>query len=481
MVASFGQMNGGRSPGGAPLCHGFGVPWLGGREFRAALTALVAAAAVLMAAFGPARAVANGRPNVLVVLTDDQRLDGTMAVMPKTLQWFEDGGTRFNNAFATTPTCCPSRASLFSGRYVHNHGVTTNDNATVLDQRFTIQAYLKAVGYRTGIFGKYFNAWNVFRSPPWFDDWAVFSAGYSPFRVNERGTIKTITQYATSYIRDNAVSFIEASENQDATPWFLEVTTTAPHAPFTPDTLYENASVSPYVPNPAVSETDKRDKPPHIEARTIALATVEATRADQLRTLMSVDDTVQTLFETLEATGETSNTLAFFVADNGYMWGEHGIMGKGTAYDDSVRVPMYARWPGHFTPGANDNRMVGILDLAPTIADAVGGIAPGVPMDGRSMLDPLQNRTRMLTEYEGQQTDFEPGWAALRTLTSLYIEHYADADRQRIVHREYYDLFADPFELDNLLGDASAANDPNTAVLSAQLAADRECVGADCP
>ena len=134
--------------------------------------------------------------------------------------------------------------------------------------------------------------------------------------------------------------------------------------------------------------------------------------------------------------------------------------GKGTAYDASVRVPMYVRWPGHFTAGATDNRMVANLDLAPTIADAVGGIAPGVPMDGRSLLDPLQNRTRMLTEYEGEQTDFEPGWAALRTLTSHYIEHYADADRQRIVHREYYDLFADPFELDNLLGDAQRGERP---------------------
>ena len=479
MVASFGQMNGGRSPGGAAPCHGFGVSWLGGREFRAALTALVVA--VLMGALGPAPAAANGRPNVLVVLTDDQRLDGTMAVMPKTLQWFEDGGTRFNNAFATTPTCCPSRASIFSGRYTHNHGVTTNDSSGVLDQRFTIQAYLKAVGYRTGIFGKYFNAWNVFRSPPSFDDWAIFSAGYSPFRVNERGTIKTITQYATSYIRDNAVNFIEASENQDATPWFLEVATTAPHAPFTPDAQYQNASVSPYVPSPAVSETDKRDKPPHIQLRTVPLATVEETRAAQLRTLMSVDDTVQTLFETMEATGETSNTLAFFLSDNGFMWGEHGIQGKGTAYEGSVRVPMYARWPGHFTAGATDNRMVANLDLAPTIADAVGGIAPGVPMDGRSLLDPLQNRTRMLTEYEGVPADFEPAWAALRTLTSHYIEHYDSADRQKIVHREYYDLFADPLELDNLLGDTSAANDPNTAALSAQLTADRECVGADCP
>ena len=142
---------------------------------------------------------------------------------------------------------------------------------------------------------------------------------------------------------------------------------------------------------------------------------------------------------------------------------------------------MYARWPGHFTAGGTDNRMVANVDLAPTIVDAVGGIAPGVPMDGRSLLDPLQNRTRILTEYEGQPTDFEQGWAALRTLTSHYVEHYAGDDRQRIVHREYYDLFADPFELDNLLADASSANDPNTAALSAQLAADRECVGSGLP
>jgi arylsulfatase A-like enzyme len=454
------------------------MPWLGGRGFRAALTALLAVA--LMAA-GAVPAAANGRPNVLVILTDDQRVDDTMDVMPKTLQWFETGGTKFSNAFATTPVCCPSRASVFSGRYTHNHGVATNDSAASFDHRFAIQTYLRATGYRTGIFGKYFNAWNLFQDPPSFDDWAIFSAGYTPIRVNERGTVKTVNQYATSYIRDNAVSFIEASENQDATPWFLEVSTTAPHAPFVPEPQYENASVPPYNPNPAVSEADRSDKPPHVQARTVTLAGVEQERAQQLRTLMSVDDTVQTVFETLEATGETSNTLAFFVGDNGYLWGEHGLVGKGTAYDGSVRVPMYARWPGHFAPGGTDNRIVALLDLAPTIVDAVGGIAPGVPMDGRSMLDPLQNRTRLLTEFAGAQTDFEPGWAALRTLTSHYIEHYDRADRQKIVHREYYDLFTDPFELDNLLADASTANDPNTAALSAQLTADRECAGNSCP
>jgi arylsulfatase A-like enzyme len=134
-------------------------------------------------------------------------------------------------------------------------------------------------------------------------------------------------------------------------------------------------------------------------------------------------------------------------------------------------------------PAATDNRMVANVDIAPTIVDAVGGIAPPVPMDGRSLLDPMQNRTRLLTEHEGLLTEDGPGygWSALRTPTSVYVEYYDGGDHQRIEHREYYDLVADPFELENLLADNSAANDPPTAALSAQLAADRDCSGASCP
>jgi arylsulfatase A-like enzyme len=429
--------------------------------------------ALAACAFLAPAAAADAPPNVLVVMTDDQRADGTMEVMPKTRQWFEDGGTRFTRFFATTPLCCPSRASVFSGRYTHNHGVLTNDLATVLDQRFTIQAYLKAAGYRTGIFGKYFNAWNLLQPPPWFDDFAITSAGYSPIRVNENGTVKSVTEYATSYIRDNAVRFLQEAESQDATPWFLNLWTTAPHAPFTPDAAYANAPVSPFSPSPAASETDKRDKPPRVQSESVDLATVEEERAQQLRTLMSVDDMVDTVFQALEATGETSNTLAIFLSDNGFMWGEHGLRAKGDPYDPAVRVPMYMRWPGHFLPGVVDGRMVANIDIAPTIADAVGGIASPVPMDGRSLLDPLQSRTRLLTEHGA--------WAALRTPTSHYVEYYSPLERTRIVHREYYDLVADPFELDNLLGDGSAANDPPTAALSEQLAADRDCTGPSCP
>jgi arylsulfatase A-like enzyme len=441
--------------------------------------AALALGLALLAIAGAGPAVANGRPNILLIVTDDQRADGTMDVMPQTRQWFETGGTRFSQAFATTPLCCPSRASIFSGRYTHNHGVRSSDLANVLDQRFTIQAYLKAAGYKTGLFGKYFNAWNLFQNPQNFDDFAITTAGYTPIRVNEQGTVKTVSEYATSYIRDNAVRFLDEAENQDATPWFLDLSTTAPHSPFTPDTPYQSAGVPPFTPAPV--ETDKRDKPPHVQASTIDMATVESQRADQLRTLMSVDDMVQTVFQTLEATGETSNTLAVFMSDNGFIWGEHGMRAKGVAYDPSVRVPLYMRWPGHVVPDATDSRLVANIDVAPTIVQAVGGIAPLVPMDGRSLLDPLQNRSRLLVEHDGVFTDYDPGWAALRTTTSHYVEHYDAVDHERIVHREYYDLVADPFELENLLADGNPANDPPTAALSAQLAADRDCTGSGCP
>jgi arylsulfatase A-like enzyme len=422
---------------------------------------------------------APGRPNILLIMTDDQRAEGTMAVLPQTRSWFETGGTKFTRAFATTPSCCPSRASVFSGRYVHNHGVRTNNSAEALDQRFTIQEYLRQSGYRTGYFGKYFNAWDLFRSPASYDDWSISVSGYSPFRVNENGVVKTISQYATSYFKDNAVRFIQESESQDATPWFLQVAPTAPHSPFTPDEQYANAPVPPFDQPPNYLEADKRDKPVGVASQNSDPASIESTRVAQLRTLMSVDDLVGEVLSTLQATGEDSSTLAIFMSDNGFEWGEHGLYSKGDVYDASVRIPMYLRWPGHVVEGATDPRLVANVDVAPTIADAVGGLGVVLPMDGHTMLNAAQSRSRLLLESYGGGTGL--GWASLRTPASYYVEHYDPVDNQSIRFREYYDLTADPWEMDNLLGDGNAANDPSTAGLSAQLAADRGCAGAGCP
>lgn len=420
-----------------------------------------------------------GPPNILLILTDDQRADGTMDVMPETNALFEAGGTKFTQAFVTTPLCCPSRSSIFTGRYVHNHGVRDNESSQLLDARFTIQEYLRQTGYRTGYFGKYLNGWNLFRNPMSYDDWSISTAGYLPFRANENGVVKSINTYATTYFKDNAIRFINEAEAQDATPWFLQISPTAPHGPFTPEPQYAEAPVPPFSQPPNFLESDKRDKPVHIENTNADPEFIEGTRSGMLRTLMSVDDLVEQVFDTLDATGEASNTLAIFMSDNGYEWGEHGLDSKGYAYDESVRVPMFMRWPSHVVEGATDSRLVANIDVAPTIVDAVGGGLPvSVPMDGRSMLDPTQIRSRLLNEHASIADG--PGWAALRTPTSHYIETY-DAQNQTIRFREYYDLTSDPYEMNNLLGDGNPSNDPPTAALSAQLAQDRICTGSACP
>jgi arylsulfatase A-like enzyme len=444
----------------------------------------VVGAAVLVAVAAATVTLASGEgseppPNILVILTDDQRADGTLDVMPVTRQWFQDGGTEFTRAYATTPECCPSRSTIFSGRYVHNHGVFTNAASQNLDQRYTMQRYLHQAGYLTGIYGKYLNAWNLLHNPPDFDKWSIWEAGYTPIRVNEQGVVKGVTQYATSYISSNALQFLQDAESNDSQPWFLYLSTTAPHSPFTPDAQYANASVPPFQPNPAQSETDRSDKPPIVQSNNTDQATVQTTRTAQLRTLMSVDDLVSNVFQTLEATGEASNTLAVFVSDNGYEWGDHGLIEKGWPYEEDVRVPMFVRWPGHVNAGATDSRLVTNADLAPTFLDVAGGLSPTVPMDGRSIFGNGPNRTRVLTEINTISNT--PFWASLRSPTYNYVERYSATQPRKILFREYYNLSADPFELDNLLADGNSANDPATAQLSAQLAADLHCAASSCP
>src|SRR5206468_7642178 len=134
-----------------------------------------------------------------------------------------------------------------------------------------------------------------------------------------------------------------------------------------------------------------------IQAQNVDQATVTNTRTNQLRTLMSVDDMVDRVFQTLEATGEAADTLAVFVSDNGYEWGDHGLIEKGVPYDEDIRVPMFMRWPGHVATGATDSRMVESVDLAPTFLDAAG-VGASQPMDGSSLFGPA-TRNRVLTEF----------------------------------------------------------------------------------
>ncbi len=434
-----------------------------------------------------ATATVADRPNILIILTDDQRI-GTMDVMPATLRRFADQGATFPHAFATTPLCCPSRSSIFTGRFAHNHGVQSNARHApdVLDQKTTVQRYLQDAGYRTALFGKYLNLWPVVDNPPHFDRWAItspshHSSGYYGGTWNVEGTARTVDRYSTDFIEEQGVRYISDQESTDGQPWFLELAVYAPHLRAVPEPAYADAPVPTFHPNPAIRESDRSDKPRYVR-RSIpaAMRGIEATRRKQLRSLMSVDDLVATVFRTLAATGELDHTLAFFLSDNGFLWGEHGLRAKMHAYDPSIRVPFYMRWPGHVRSGSVDNRFVANIDIAPTILAAAGlPQDTATPMDGRSLLDPSWRRDRILTEYWRPNPADPPTWASLRTRRYHYIQY--DRPDGTIAFREYYDLTNDPWELTNLLHDGKPANDPPLGAIQAQLAKDRTCAGAACP
>lgn len=418
-------------------------------------------------------------PNVLLIVTDDQRV-GTLEVMPETKRRFVQQGVRFPNAFATTPLCCPSRASILTGRYAHNHGVRTNGDTSVLDHETTLQRSLQDAGYLTGIVGKFLNGWDPAAAPPFWDRWAVqsppgFGSGYYGSTFGVDGEVMEVPGYSTDFVRRQSRSLLtEFDEQNDDAPWFLFVAPYAPHPPSTPEAAYEEAPVSPKTGNPAVEEEDRTDKPRYVQDSTVSPELWSHRRELQLRTLMSVDDLVARLMSTLRTLEERGNTLAFFISDNGFLWGEHGLKAKSTPYEHSIRIPFYVRWPARIEGGRIDTRPVGTVDLAPTILDAAG-IAPPTPLDGRSFLDP-KARDRMHLEYWKQGKAPAPAWASTWTPEWQYIEYYDDADG--VTFREYYNLGSDPWQLDNLLGDSDPSNDPGELeALSAQLAADRECAG----
>ena len=422
----------------------------------------------------------RGRPNVLVIVTDDARAE-TVAAMPRTRRWIAGAGVTYTNGFATTPSCCPSRASIFSGRYVHNHGVLRQQLGGRLDQRTTLARYLSDAGYATAMAGKFLNRWPLRRPPPHFDRYALAHGGYYGQTWAVDGAVRRVPTYSTTFIGDRALADPAAFEGDDARPWFLYLATFAPHDPRVPEPRYARARfpalarVGPAT-GPPVDGKPRylRDRPP------VDLAEAARVRTGQLRTLLSVDDLVDRVMRRLAGTGELDHTLVFFLSDNGYAWGEHRHIGKFVPYTESVRVPFLVRWPGRLPAGTVDDRLVATIDIKPTVL-AAAGIAPdpGHVVDGRSLLDGRRRR-RLLLEYWRDQAN-APGigdWAALRGPGWQYVENYHQPGGGTF--RELYDLAHDPGMDRNLLADHDPGNDP-PASLAADLAAARRCRGASCP
>ena len=430
-------------------------------------------------------APADEVPNILVIVTDDQPMSGSLRAMTATREHFVKEGTRWSNAFATTPSCCPSRASIFTGQYAHNHGVTSNNENQVddLDHDDTIQRRLQEADYFTGIVGKYLNKWNLANDPPYFDRWAIHPGAqlnrnyYYDGPWNVDGDERVVHEYSTQFVTSRALDFLNQAEGQDD-PWFLYVAPLAPHADFDEPPLVEPKFKGAHIPkwqrNPAVDEADLSDKPSFVREVRRPASSPSIVRRRQLRSLMSVDALVDQLFDQLEESGEDENTLAIFLSDNGYLWGEHGLVTKLYPYTPSVRIPLLVRWPGHVPAAKTDRRLVANLDVAPTLA-AAAGLPPDSDVDGHSLLDPDWSRRRILLEGWGWSYVGLPRWASIRTKSAQYIEYQRG---NRVTAREYYRLKKDPWQLRNAIHSAGRSRVEKLAGLLDQ---ERDCRGSECP
>ncbi len=456
--------------------------------------------------FATAPVVASAQqPNVVVLMTDDQTAD-SMWTMPWTRELIGAEGVTFTNSFVSYPRCCPSRATFFTGQYAHNHGVLSNTlpfgSYDRLDTSSWLPLWLQAAGYRTAHLGKFLNGYgdvNPTEVPPGWDEWHATTGRetyrYWGYTVNENGRLETYGRdrdpdlYATDFMSRRASELIDDLAPSDA-PFFLSVGFLAPHTggpaePGDPPGVatpavaprHRGAFAGEPLPRPpGFSERNVSDKPPRIRR----LPRLTPARTDLIRqkyhqrleSLLSVDDGVDEIIDALRQSGELENTLVIFTSDNGFFHGEHRIWsGKAQVYEPAIRVPLLMRGPG-ITPGRRPSRIVGNVDLAPTILEAAG-LPPRPELDGRSLLPLARGPVPRWRDYllleGGDRLGLD--YDGIRTPRYVYAEHRAGA-------RELYDLRLDPYQLHSV--HRSPAYAAVRAELEARLTNLRICAGASC-
>ena len=443
---------------------------VGAGSFRRGLRALALVLVVAVLQWGlltvettprPALAQTPGPPNVVLILTDDQRFD-TLKVLPEVQRLLVARGMTLRRAIVSNPLCCPSRATIFTGRYSHTTGVYTNSAsapnggwpAFQPSESDTIATALHDVGYRTALIGKYINGYTgeeVYVPPGW-DRWFALAGagryfGYSIFD-DARGHVRYGSRprdYSTDVFRRQAVSFIR--NTTAGQPLFLVVTPFAPHSPFIAAPRHEGVFSSARVPlGPGVNEADVSDKPAYIANRPVGLTSSVRTRTrDQWESLLAVDELVSKIMDTLAETGRSANTLVIFTSDNGLSNREHRWLGKHVPYEESIRVPMIIRLPGQIRGGSESRKLVSNVDLAPTIADFAG---TSISADGVSMRPLLTGvaasvRGSVLLEHV-RAAPAVPTYCGVRTGSFTFV-HYATGEE------ELYDLVQDPHQLQNVV------------------------------
>lgn len=488
-----------------------------------AVICLIGVAGVAAGSTPVGSAAAQRPPNFLLILVDDQaRNTFKPRFMPRTFHHLVDHGTRFTNAIAAPPLCCPDRAGIVTGQYPHNHGVFSNHPGypALRDPQNTLPVWLQNSGYRTGLFGKFMNHYSDVagaRPAPGFDRWFALLDGrglYFDYQVSDNGTVHRYghrrRDYSTDVLTQKTRQFIRRSAS-GSQPFFAWLGYPAPHIqrgatglcagknPLPPGRgTYRQFRHVPLPRSPAFNERRVADKPGEIRGlprmRTPAVVEIERRWHCALAAMVQVDRQVGHLMEELRRDGELRETIVIYVSDNGFFFGQHRLrIGKGFVYEPALKVPFAVRVPRAYRDSAIPRTLKSLVsnqDIAPTLLGYVNGYggsadscaSPGDcrRIDGRT-LQPLlggpgqwRRERGVLVEIDsrpavmGNRPQCDCAYDAIRTGRYLYSELVGG-------ERELYDLRRDPHQLRNKAGSAAYAEAEQS--LAARLDRLRQCSG----
>ncbi|MDP4804753.1 MAG: sulfatase [Candidatus Nanopelagicales bacterium] len=442
--------------------------------------------------------------NVVLILADD--LDwGLFGQVPR-LAAFRERGMTFTNHTVIDSLCCPSRVSILRGQYIHNHKVISNIEATgggwptfrrLGEHRDCLPVWLDNAGSTTAMFGKYMNEYpdpgKADYVPPGWDEWAVPTSrgdsysGYD-YGLNENGTVKQYGDNPYDFLNDvlnrKAQSFLRKAPDG----FFMQFSTYSPHKPFATAQRHRGKHAFTRVPRTPAYNAIGINEPAWMNEFFLLpeerLRKIDKVWSERARSAETFADTVDTVLNTLRATGRDKNTLVVISSDNGYHMGEYRLpKGKRLPYDADTVVPLIMIGPG-ITPGSEVDDMTSSIDFAPTITELLGANSPSW-VDGRSLTNfitagkaPENWRTGALSESLGISTTRDPDWQrfnpprydALRTKEWLYVQ-YADGSKT------LYNRLSDPYSLNNVID----TTDPLiVSQLKAQTDQLRVCAGPSC-
>jgi arylsulfatase A-like enzyme len=447
------------------------------------------------------------RPNILFILTDDQRWDTTddthspmgAFIMPRTRAELGDQGVEFTEAFMTTPICCPSRASILAGSYAHRTGVYRNSGvnggADDFEDASSIATWLQDAGYRTSLLGKYLNGypqlWDQNTEPPYvppgWSEWrGLRNVAFFNYRMVEPDGMGgyALVQYGsdpedylTDVMREKAKTFISDAVAAGQ-PFFLYLSFKAPHLPQIPAPRHEGMfqGIPPWRP-PSYNEADVSDKPSWVQALPLQnSAQLDQIRIDQLEMLQAIDEAIggsttygiTGIMEHIRGLGIADDTMVVYFADNGWFWGEHRLRAKNNPYEEAIRSPMFVYYPKLAPLPRTETRFALNIDLAPTFAELAGAAVP-IAHDGDSLVRVLDGTApTWRTDFLAEGWPGSHPWALVREERWKYTEiPTVPGDPNTTYETELYDLLNDPYELVNVVGDPQHA--ARVAAMAARL------------